>query len=371
MGANGGLAFDIERDLLCTADTRGYFLSLNSAWERLLGWSRDELTARPFIDFVHPHDVRRTVEMAAMVERHDYHVVDFENRYRTKDGGWRWLRWNARSDGQTWFAVAFDVTEQKEAEGRLREALTGGRLLAYTQPIFGQRLDRIVQEELLARLEAAEAGGPVIGADDFLPAAERSGLIGIIDHRMATEAIALARRGRPAGVNLSARTLADEALIADIADELADAGSCVRQIVFEITETAAVENLDAAREFASRLAGLGCRFALDDFGTGFGSLAYLRHLPLEFLKIDAGFVSGLATSEADRALVRSIVATAREFGLRTVAEGVEDTDTLRMLRQFGVDHMQGFLIGRPRPVAPADSLAETAKRAAKLCPYRG
>jgi PAS domain S-box-containing protein len=353
MGGNGGLAFDIERDLLCMADTGGYFLSLNSAWERLLGWSRDELMARPFVDFVHPEDVQRTAEMAAMVERPDYHVVDFENRYRTKDGGWRWLRWNARSDGQTWFAVAFDTTEQKEAEGRLREALTGGRLLAYTQPILDQRLDRVVQEELLARLEAADAGGPVIGADDFLPAAERSGLIGLVDRRMATEAVELARRGRPAGVNLSARTLADEALTADVADELSAAGPSARHVVFEITETAAVENLDAARAFAARLSGMGCRFALDDFGTGFGSLAYLRHLPLEFLKIDASFVSGLTHNEADQALVRSIVATAREFGLRTVAEGVEDIDTLSMLRRFGVDHMQGFLIGRPRPVAAA------------------
>jgi EAL domain-containing protein (putative c-di-GMP-specific phosphodiesterase class I) len=152
---------------------------------------------------------------------------------------------------------------------------------------------------------------------------------------------------------VSARTLADEALTADVADELRAAGPSARHVVFEITETAAVENLDAAREFASRLAGMGCRFALDDFGTGFGSLAYLRHLPLQFLKIDASFVSGLTHSEADQALVRSIVATAREFGLRTVAEGVEDTATLRMLRHIGVDHMQGFLIGRPRPVAPA------------------
>ena len=353
MGGNRGLAFDIERDLLCMADTGGHFLSLNAAWERLLGWSREELMSRPFMEFVHPEDVGRTAEMAVMVERPDYHVVDFENRYRTKDGGWRWLRWNARSDGQTWFAVAFDITDQKDAEGRLREAITGGRLLAYTQPILDQRLDRVVQEELLARLESAEAGGPVIAADDFLPAAERSGLIGLVDRRMATEAIALARRGRPAGVNLSARTLGDEALTADVADELSAAGASARDVVFEITETAAVENLDAAREFAARLAGIGCRFALDDFGTGFGSLAYLRHLPLEFLKIDATFVSALTRSEADQALVRSIVATAREFGLRTVAEGVEDADTLRMLSHFGVDHVQGFLIGRPRPVVPA------------------
>ncbi len=350
---NGELGFDIERDLVCTADGNGYFLSLNSAWERALGWSRDELMERPFIDFVHPEDVDRTVAEGAKVVRPDYHLVDFENRYRTKDGRWRWLRWHARADGRTWFAIAFDVTDDKAAEHSLRRALTAERLVAYSQPILDQRLDVVVQEELLARLRGAGNGQRILGADDFLPAAERLGLIGIVDRWIATEAMALARQGRPAEVNLSARSIADEELTTALADELHAVGGSARSIVFEITETAALENIDAARDFALRLTALGCRFALDDFGTGYGSLTYLRHLPLEFLKIDASFVTNLTRSGSDQALVRSIVAIAREFGLRTVAEGVEDEPTLRLLREFGVDHVQGYLIGRPKPLVAA------------------
>jgi PAS domain S-box-containing protein len=347
------LGFDIERDLLCTADAGGYFLSLNAAWERALGWSRDELMRRPMIEFVHPDDVQRTTEEASKVVRPDYHIVNFENRYRTKGGGWRWLRWSARSDGETWFAVAFDVTEQREARARLRGALSEDRLVAYSQPILDQRLERVIQEELLARLRGEDGGGRIIEADEFLPEAERCGLIGVVDRWMAMEAVALARRGRPAEVNLSARTIEDEELTRALADELHSAGRSARSVVFEITETAAIDNLDAAREFAERLSKLGCRFALDDFGTGFGSLTYLRHLPLEFLKIDTSFVRNLTRSEADQALVRGVVAIARELGLHTVAEGVEDAATLRMLREFGVDHVQGYLFGLPRPLAPA------------------
>jgi EAL domain-containing protein (putative c-di-GMP-specific phosphodiesterase class I) len=106
----------------------------------------------------------------------------------------------------------------------------------------------------------------------------------------------------------------------------------------------------AERGLGGRLTSLGCRFALDDFGTGFGSLTYLRHLPLEFLKIDASYVEHLTRTAGDQALVRSIVAIAHELVPRTVAEGVEDEPTLRLLREFGVDHVQGYLIGRPQPL---------------------
>jgi PAS domain S-box-containing protein len=344
-----GLRFDIERDLLCTADADGYFQSLNAAWEQVLGWSRDELMQRPLIEFVHPDDVERTLEQASGIVRPDSHIVNFENRFRTKDGGWRWLRWSARSDGQTWFSVAYDVTREKEAEERLRLALTEDRLIAYSQPIVDPRLDQVVQEELLARLRAP-GNGEIIGADEFLPQAERYGLIGIVDRWIAMEAVTLARRGRTVGVNLSARSIADEALGAALEQELRAAGPSVRRLMFEITETAAVENIDAAREFTLRLGALGCRFGLDDFGTGFGSLVYLRHLPLEFLKIDVNFVAHVTNSPDDQAMVRSIVAVARELGLGTVAEGVEDEATLRVLREFGVDYVQGSLTGRPQPI---------------------
>jgi PAS domain S-box-containing protein len=341
--------FEIERDLLCTADADGHFLTLNAAWERVLGWSRDELMARPLFELVHPDDRERTVAETAKATHADYETVNFENRYRTKSGDWRWLRWNARTDGETWFAVAFDVTDRKHAEDRLRRALSEDRLVAYAQPI-AEPGGRIAQEELLVRLLADGDGRTVLNPVDFLPAAERSGMIVAIDRWMAGRAIELAQSGRPAEVNLSAVSITDEDLPNDLAEALEAAGAGAADVVFEITETAAVEHVDAARDFVERLSKYGCRFALDDFGTGFGSLTYLRHLPVQYLKIDSGFVCDMLTSPEDQRLVKSIVAMAGSFGLKTVAEGVENLNTLRMVRDLGVDLAQGFGIGRPRPL---------------------
>src|SRR5581483_7743264 len=111
--------------------------------------------------------------------------------------------------------------------------------------------------------------------------AERAGLIGVVDRWMITRGIALAIAGRPAEINLSGRSIDDEDLTAELTEALARLGDGAANLVFEITETAAIEHLDAARAFTTRLASFGCRFALDDFGTGFGSLNYLRHLPVD------------------------------------------------------------------------------------------
>jgi PAS domain S-box-containing protein len=362
-GERSNPGFEIDRDLLCTADARGYFLTLNQAWERVLGWSREELMARPFIELVHPDDVERTAAASAKVSQPDYQLVDFENRLRTRGGGYRWLRWSARSDGETWFAVAFDVTERKSAEARLRTALSEDRLIAYAQPIVDRTNSWVVQEELLVRMLSDSADESVMEPRDFLPAAERSGLIVQIDRWMTDRAIELAASGRPADVNLSAVSICDEQLPADLAHALRRAGAGAANVVFEITETAAIEHIDAARDFVERLSRLGCRFALDDFGTGFGSLTYLRHLPVQYLKIDTEFVRDLRTSPDDRKLVRSIVAMAGQFGLRTVAEGVEDAATLALVRELGVDLAQGYCIGRPRPLVPARAAAVAAPAA--------
>jgi PAS domain S-box-containing protein len=348
-GAQAESAFEIDRDLLCTADARGYFLTLNQSWERVLGWSREELMARPFVELVHPDDRHRTETESAKVSQVDYQLVNFENRLRTKDGDYRWLRWSARSDGEMWFAIAFDVTQRKRAEDRLRGAMADDRLVAYAQPIV-QRSGSVVQEELLVRMRADGAVDGVLNPHEFLPLAERSGLIITIDRWMSQRAIELAATGRPAEVNLSAVSICDEDLPADLAVALGKIGAGAANVVFEITETAAVKHLDAARDFVERLSRLGCRFALDDFGTGFGSLTYLRHLPVQYLKIDAAFVRDLLSSPDDQRMVKSIVAMAGQFGLRTVAEGVEDAETLALVRDFGVDLAQGYCVGRPKPL---------------------
>jgi EAL domain-containing protein (putative c-di-GMP-specific phosphodiesterase class I) len=120
--------------------------------------------------------------------------------------------------------------------------------------------------------------------------------------------------------------------------------------VVEITETSLIGNLEAGEAFAHGLADLGIAIALDDFGTGFGSFTYLTRLPIQLLKIDIEFIRDLATSEHKQHLIRAIVLLAKGFNQLTVAEGVEDAETLELLRGYGVDFVQGFHIGRPAPI---------------------
>jgi EAL domain-containing protein (putative c-di-GMP-specific phosphodiesterase class I) len=134
------------------------------------------------------------------------------------------------------------------------------------------------------------------------------------------------------------------------------AGADPANIVFEITETALMTNLEAGQAFATGVTDIGCGLALDDFGTGYGSFTYLKMLKITYLKIDIEFVRDLATNRANQHLVKAIVSIAQGFGLRTIAEGVEDLETLELLREYGVDQAQGFYIGRPQPVEPASEM---------------
>jgi EAL domain-containing protein (putative c-di-GMP-specific phosphodiesterase class I) len=120
--------------------------------------------------------------------------------------------------------------------------------------------------------------------------------------------------------------------------------------MFELAETAVMQNMDRATLFAERLVMLGCGFALDDFGTGFANFSYLKRLSVKYLKIDIEFVRDLARSRRDRFAVRAIVALAGDFGLQTIAEGVEDEHTANILRELGVTLAQGYLFGRPAPI---------------------
>ena len=111
-----------------------------------------------------------------------------------------------------------------------------------------------------------------------------------------------------------------------------------------------MQDIDVGQVFAQGLSNLGCRLALDDFGTGFGSFTYLKRLPVDYLKIDVEFTRDLESSAANRHVIRAIVSLAQAFGLRTIAEGVEDEATLALLREDGVDFAQGFHLGRPAPI---------------------
>jgi PAS domain S-box-containing protein len=253
--------------------------------------------------------------------------------------------------------IATDITERKEREEalaskvewsfRLRGAIDHDRLVLYSQPIVELASGRIVQEELLVRMRGDE--GELILPSEFLPPAERFGLAPAVDRWVVSRAAELARERR-VEVNLSGRSIGERGLPDFIERELERAGADPSNLVFEITETAAAEDLDQARLLAEQLAELGCGFALDDFGTGYGSFTYLKHLPVAYIKIDTEFVRNLRADSPDRQVVSAIVDVARNFDIETVAEGVESQATLELLGTLGVDFAQGFHIGRPAEV---------------------
>jgi diguanylate cyclase (GGDEF)-like protein/PAS domain S-box-containing protein len=238
---------------------------------------------------------------------------------------------------------------------RIRTALEDNRLILYVQPILDLRTNEISQYELLVRMIGED--GEVLPPGAFLGSAERVGLIQQIDAWVARSAIRLIDQHRRAGrelrleVNLSGRTMGDPGLLEAIAGELEAALIDPANVIFEVTETAAIASMDDAREFASALTELGCRFALDDFGAGFSSFYYLKYLPLDFLKIDGDFITNLAGSPTDQAVVKAIVELSRSLGKQTIAEFVGDAPTLELLREYGVDYGQGYHIGRPQPVS--------------------
>jgi len=215
--------------------------------------------------------------------------------------------------------------------------------------------NEICQHELLLRLPDEEGGEP-LPPSAFLYGAERSGLIQGIDGWVVRKAIALIAEHARAGfklvlhVNLSGKSIGDPKLAALIEDALAKAGIGPAQLILELTETAAISNIEQAKDFAIRLHGRGCRFARDDFGAGFGSFYYLKSFPFDYLKIDGDIIRGLATSPMNQLVVSAIVSIAQGMGKKTVAEYVADEETARLLRKIGVDFAQGYHIGMPRPV---------------------
>jgi diguanylate cyclase (GGDEF)-like protein len=233
---------------------------------------------------------------------------------------------------------------------RIREAIDQQRLVVYAQPIFDLRSQCVAREELLVRM--LDEDGDVIPPSSFLPTAERLGLITEIDRLVLGKAIELAGRSQPIAVNVSGASLCDGRLIADVRAAIAD-GLNPAWLDFEITETAAITNMADARTFAQTVTGLGCGLGLDDFGTGFSSFSYLKELPIQHLKLDLEFIRELPTSPTDQRLVQAMVQFAKALGQETVAEGVEDADTLALVRAFEVDYAQGFHIGAPAVVEGA------------------
>ena len=490
--------FEMSLDMLATASLDGYFTHLNPAWERTLGWTAQQMMARPSITFVHLEDVAETLERGReLASVSGTEVVAFENRCRTSSGEFRSVRWDVVSDAEALYCVARDVTEgraaadrirqdasvmeavlesiadglyvadangrltfinpagvellgydsageligcsphltfhysrvdgaaypvedcplaavrvtgepvhadedgfwrkdgssvpvsyssapvhlhdgtgsvvafrditerqKREAQerrelealswvGRIRDGLDEDRFVLYAQPIIDIATGATSHHELLVRLIAP--GGEVIAPGEFLPVAEQHGMIRDVDRRVFELAVPFAAAGHPVAINVSAESISEPGLFRHVERQLKVHGIHPQLIMFEITETALVRNEGVAQVFIESVRRLGCGVALDDFGTGYGSFRYLKHLPVNVLKVDQEFVRDLEgeTSKVNRHVIEATVTLARGMGQKTVAEGVETESALAIVRSLGVDFAQGYLFARP---APADQL---------------
>ncbi len=207
-------------------------------------------------------------------------------------------------------------------------------------------------------LRMLDRTGKVIAPAAFIPAAERYRLIESLDRwvvKTAFRALAEAQRrevARPVlfAVNVSGQALSEEDFLVFVVEQIAESGVDPRRICFEITESAALSKLDSAIHFITVLKDKGCRFILDDFGSGLSSFSYLRDLPVDFLKIDGELVQSLLDDRIKRAMIESINQIGHVLGIQTIAEWVENRQTLEALRELGVDYAQGYWLCRPQPL---------------------
>ncbi|WP_417549163.1 putative bifunctional diguanylate cyclase/phosphodiesterase [Methylophaga sp.] len=236
---------------------------------------------------------------------------------------------------------------------RIRAALKQENFILEFQPIYSLKENKINHYECLIRMRGQ--GDKLYYPQDFIPVAEAMGLIHQIDLWVVNHAFELLRnipKDTALAVNLSGNIFLDKNLYPLVERKLLETGADPSRLVFEITETSAISNFDQTKQMVDRLRNLGCRFALDDFGAGFNSYSYLKHFPVDILKIDGGFITNLHNDPVDQLLVKSMIDISHSLGKKTVAEFVEDRETLKMLQDFGVDFVQGYLIGKPQSTLP-------------------
>ena len=338
---------------LITLTEDGSVTYMNPKAERLLGWTTAELVGERDCPITPTAIENRQIE------------VD-EDVFVCRNGSRLPVAFKASpfetTDGTRGTVVVFrDITlEKQERErhkrelldltwaARVREALTQGGFTLYAQPIVDLATGSVVQHELLLRMHYA---GEVVAPGEFVPAAERQKLMVDIDQWVLREAARLASHGHHLHFNLSAASLSRPEMFAQVQSSLATAEADPTRVVIEITETSLVENEATAVHLLERLATIGCALALDDFGTGYGGFTYLKRLPVQYLKIDREFVRDATGDASSRAVVEAIVSLARAFGQKTIAEGIEDRETMALMTEIGVDYGQGYLFGRPSPAA--------------------
>ncbi|MEP6694544.1 MAG: EAL domain-containing protein [Chloroflexota bacterium] len=266
--------------------------------------------------------------------------------------------------------AVFSAEHERDGSGRLalmsdlRRAVDEGELVLYYQPQIDLRTGAISSVEALVRWMHPKRG--LVGPDEFIPLAERTGLIKRLTRTVLTEAIRQARAWELAGlrvpiaVNLSMRNIHDPQLPQTIAQLLQRWDARPELLRLEMTETVLAADPQRALQTMDSLRAMGVHIALDDFGIGYSSLAYLNRLPLDDIKIDKSFVIGMIDDESSATIVRATVDLGHGLGYGVVAEGVENHETRQRLTALGCDAIQGFLVARPMP---ADQAAEWISRA--------
>jgi len=239
---------------------------------------------------------------------------------------------------------------------RLQGALKENRFHLYQQvivPAHGD--DGGPALEVLLRLQ--DEAGHELPPSEFMRAAERYRLMGLVDRWVVQTTFAALGRGaipvpahRSVAINISGQTLGDAQFLEFVVECFDTSGVAPAQVCFEINESAVVANLDHARRFVGVLHGMGCQFALDDFGSGVGSFSNLKNLPLDYLKIDGSFMRNLERDTVNQAMVAAMIKLARTLNFKVIAEQVEDAASVDVARRMGVDYLQGYAIGRPQPL---------------------
>ncbi|KWR85847.1 EAL domain-containing protein [Pseudomonas citronellolis] len=240
---------------------------------------------------------------------------------------------------------------------RIRQALDEDRFRLFAQRIraVDPQAEEGLHVELLLRV--LDENGRLVPPNDFIPAAERYGLMPLIDRWVANRAFEILAERREAGcepiatcaINLSGATIGDASFIQMLRELQPAYGLAPENICFEVTETSAIANLVSATQFIHELKAMGYRFSLDDFCAGMSSFVYLKHLPVDYLKIDGSFIKDMLDDPIDRAMVQVINQIGHVMGKRTVAEFVESEEILEALREIGIDYAQGYAVGRPLP----------------------
>ncbi len=271
--------------------------------------------------------------------------------------------YQAKEEGRNRWHVFLDSEQAREQlsakvtwKDRIERALADNRMTLHFQPIMHIESGEISHYEVLLRM--LDKDDSLIMPGEFIGVAERTGLIHQINRYVLSASIeklsTLKQHDHPItfSINLSGRVIDDPQLLQQLTHLLSNHDVDPRHLVFELTETAALADVNAAERLMTELQALGCRFALDDFGVGFSSFYYLRELPLDIVKIDGSFIKQLPSNPKDQVFVKALTEMAHALGKETVAEFVEDASTLTLLRELGVVYAQGYHIGRPSPQVP-------------------